>query len=175
MHGRPLSERFWEKADKSAGPDGCWPWTGCRNSDGYGQIKVDGRMRKAHRVSWELTHGRPIPPGLEVDHISCHTRACVNPSCLRLTNHKQNLENRAGAQSNSRSGVRGVYWDKHRGRWRAEVMHHGKQIYVGLFATLAAAEAAVTARRLELFTHSSMDGVAAPVQLELAFGGGHAT
>jgi hypothetical protein len=49
------------------------------------------------------------------------------------------------------------------------VGHHGKDIHVGNFDSIEAAEAAVRARRRELFTHNDVDRVAAsdPVQLEL--------
>jgi hypothetical protein len=55
----------------------CHPWTGGRNSDGYGYCKVNGRMLRAGRVAWESTHG-PIPTGLFL----CHR--CDNPPCVRL-------------------------------------------------------------------------------------------
>jgi hypothetical protein len=48
---------------------GCWLWTRGTFTTGYGTIKVDGRMRLAHRVSYETFCG-PIPEGLEVIH-SC--------------------------------------------------------------------------------------------------------
>lgn len=64
---------------------GCWPWTGARDVDGYGQIKVTWeeskpRQEKAHRVCWVLTRG-PIPDGLSVLH-TCDNPPCVRPSHL---------------------------------------------------------------------------------------------
>ena len=74
-------ERVWSRID--AGPPwDCWPWTGGLNPDGYGQVSINGRMRTAHDVVWEWTHG-PIPDGLQIDH-RCHTAAlgCPGgPSC----------------------------------------------------------------------------------------------
>lgn len=69
----PLEERFWSKVNKS-GPNGCWLWTGA-NDGGYGQIWVNGRNEKAHRIAWLLTHG-VIPEGK----MACHT--CDNPPCV---------------------------------------------------------------------------------------------
>ncbi len=41
--------------------------------------------------------------------------------------------------------------------WRARVEHAGRAIHLGTFDTIAAASAAVTAKRLELFTHNDAD------------------
>jgi hypothetical protein len=89
----PVADRFWPKVDKSAGPDACWPWTGCIQTRGYGQFYVgmEGeRMvrQPAHRVAWELTHG-PIPAGLVIDH-KCKNTVCVNPAHLRPVSQEDN-------------------------------------------------------------------------------------
>lgn len=70
-------DRFWEKVDKS---QECWVWTGCRQSGGYGNFWMDGTVKYAHRVSYEMLVG-PIPEGMHLDHL-CRNRACVNPSHL---------------------------------------------------------------------------------------------
>lgn len=147
-----LEARFWAKVDQSD-LGGCWLWT-ASTRNGYGAITWRGRMVYAHRVSWSLVHG-PIPAGLMIDHL-CHTTRCVNPRHLRVVTHKQNMENRPGAQRNNRStGVRGVY--PNHGRWMARVKHFGKQFYAGTFDTIAEAEKAAVAKRLELFSHSDRD------------------
>jgi hypothetical protein len=73
--------------------------------------------------------------------------------------HKQNKENLRGASKNSKSGARGVWWHKSSNRWQARVGHDGKQVHVGYFGTIAEAEAeaAVIAKRNELFTHNDLD------------------
>jgi hypothetical protein len=69
-----LMDRFWAKVEKT---DGCWQWTGSRNSDGYGNFHDRGtHSTKAHRFIYERTYGE-IPPGYNV----CHR--CDNPSCVR--------------------------------------------------------------------------------------------
>lgn len=142
------------KVDRSGD---CWLWTACVTKDGYGRFYVgDGRrIILAHRFAYELLVG-PIPAEHEVDHRHTCSKSCVNPAHLRPTTHKQNHENRRGAQVNSASGVRGVSRHTH-GRWQAQVKHHGKVHSLGLFDTVLEAEAAVIAKRNELFTHNDRD------------------
>lgn len=71
----PIEERFWAKV-KRLEKDDCWPWQGNVDRYGYGQIWVKGKLTKAPRVCWELTHKKPFP----VKHYACHS--CDNPSCV---------------------------------------------------------------------------------------------
>ena len=151
-HGISLGERIDMHTDKSGD---CWLWTGATNELGYGQVRVEGKNRKAHRVSYELANGS-IPKGLMIDHI-CHTPSCVRPEHLRLATSKQNQENRIAPRIGNKSGVRGVTWVPANRRWVARVGHNRKCIHVGCFDTIEEAEAAVIAKRLELFTHNNSD------------------
>lgn len=148
-----MEERFWAKVDRSGD---CWLWTAAVVANrGYGMFSISGRLTLAHRVSYELANGS-IPPGMQVDH-TCHVRRCVNPAHLRLATPKQNSENRMAAQRNSKSGVRGVFRHTTTGRWYGQVTHDGRKVHVGYFDDLADAEAAVIAKRSELFTHNVLD------------------
>jgi hypothetical protein len=95
MPTRPLTERFWEKVDRSGGPAACWPWQGYRNPHGYGTICTGESDTLTHRVAWELAHG-PIPPGKVV----CHR--CDNPPCCHAECNVpgcEHLQNSPGCQS----------------------------------------------------------------------------
>ena len=70
-------------------PNGCWEWTGWRNTANYGYLSVDGRDQCAHRVLFELVVGRPIIDGLELDHL-CVNPPCVNPAHLEEVTHAEN-------------------------------------------------------------------------------------
>lgn len=67
---------------------GCWPWMGFIQSNGYGKVYFDRKVRLAHRVVYELLVG-PIPDGLVLDHL-CRHRSCVNPAHLRATTIREN-------------------------------------------------------------------------------------
>lgn len=148
-----MEERFWSKVDKTGV---CWIWKAYRANTGYGQFGMGSKVLSSHRVSYELANG-PIPEGMVIDH-KCHDRACVNPDHLRAVSYKQNAEHRRGPQANNlSSGILGVTWNKDVNKWQARVSHKGQGHYVGVFTDLAEAEAAVIAKRLELFTHNDVD------------------
>lgn len=105
LKGRPLS--LQERFESHCIPEpntGCWLWIGATGSDGYGKAIVDGRSRRAHRVSWEMFRGE-IPPDVVICH-RCDNPPCVNPSHLFLGTQ---LDNIADRHSKGRSaGPRGV-------------------------------------------------------------------
>jgi hypothetical protein len=70
-------------------PSGCWLWTGPKNSKGYGRLAVDGVLRGAHRLMYELVIGQ-IPQGLTLDHL-CRIRNCVNPEHVEPVPNKVNV------------------------------------------------------------------------------------
>lgn len=94
---QPLADRFWSKVERG---DGCWLWRGAIDGNGYGGIKIAGKMYRCSRVAYELTNG-PIPAGLIVLH-SCDNRACVNPAHLRSGTHKDNTRDMIERKRNSK-------------------------------------------------------------------------
>lgn len=102
---RPESERLWEKVNKS-GPRAphmesqCWLWLGSLRN-GYGAVRVNGRLVRAHRLAFELIRG-PIQDGLFLDHL-CRVRCCVNPAHLEpVTLRTNNLRGNGASGINAR-------------------------------------------------------------------------
>jgi hypothetical protein len=151
---RAIEERFWDSRNIDFS-ESCWRWLRATDHHGYGHLTVGGKRVIAHRLAYELANG-PIPTGMSIDHI-CHNTSCVQPDHLRVVTHKQNMENRVGAHKNSSTGIRGVSWHKHAGKWQARISHNNKSICVGYFDDIHEADAAVTAKRNELYTHNDVD------------------
>lgn len=82
-------ERFWSKVEKS---DGCWTWIAGCDPQGYGTFGLDGKVQKAHRVSYQLAIG-PIPAGAHVLH-SCDNPPCVRPDHLRAGTRSDNMRDK---------------------------------------------------------------------------------
>ena len=86
----PRRERFYERVDRSGD---CWLWTGSinRRRGGYGYFYDDDqRLRRAHRVAWELEVGE-LTPDVVLRH-TCDTPACVRVSHLRVGSQADNLD-----------------------------------------------------------------------------------
>lgn len=69
--------------------NGCWDWNAAKDGRGYGVFKFNGKIRKAHRVSYEM-HVMEIPEGLVVDHL-CGNKSCVNPEHLEPVTQHENV------------------------------------------------------------------------------------
>jgi len=90
-----VKSRFASRVTPSD-PASCWEWSGSRNADGYGYLRVgsqrDGTRSRvlAHRLAWMLAHGGAIPGGLFVLH-RCDNPPCCNPAHLFLGTNADNV------------------------------------------------------------------------------------
>lgn len=150
LDARPLyfspEESFAARAKEVDG--GCIEWTGARQNNGYGVMRISGKTVRAHRYSWERANG-PIPEGIHIDHM-CFNRACVNIEHLRAVTQAKNNQNYPGARSDSASGIRGVHWHKQAGKWAVRV----KGKHCGLYAAKEEAARVAAEMRAELMPYS---------------------
>lgn len=148
----PPKDRFWARVKKTST---CWLWTGALSEKGYGRIRINEKVVRAHRFSWELAGG-VIPEGMFIDHV-CHTRHCVNPEHLRVVTSAQNSQNQRGPHKGSTTDYRGVYLPKNGKRYRATIGIGGKTVDLGGFDTAEAAAKAAKDARLQVYTHNDLD------------------
>jgi hypothetical protein len=86
-----FAQRFYAKVDKGEEFDDCHLWTGAKDSDGYGKVRLpDGRTRGSHIVAWEMATQQDLPDGWHVDHL-CRIHACCNPDHLEAVPHAENV------------------------------------------------------------------------------------
>ena len=130
----------WKAGRKLAGK-----LAGAVELHGYRQVLVGRKYFKVHRIIWFMAHGR-WPK--ELDHIN-GDRSDNRLKNLRKVTRFQNVAN-SKLRSTNRSGVKGAWWDKERGKWMSQIEHRGYTTSLGRFETKEAAHAAYRKAALRL-------------------------
>lgn len=125
---------------------------GSDHGKGYLHLKVNGVLKKAHRVIWEHVNG-VIPTGYEVDHVN-GVRSDNRIVNLRLVTHKQNMENRHRARVDNISGEKGVQWKERDGKFQAVIGHNGKRVSLGYYLNVNDAVSAYVEASKKFHTHN---------------------
>lgn len=107
---------------------------GWMNKDGYLMAGLDGKEFLVHRLIWKIMTGRN--PSDIMDHKNGQRRDNKFKN-LRLADEFKNGWN-CKRHTDNRSGVKGVYLRKD-GKYVAEIMAHGKRIYLGIFTDISTA------------------------------------
>ena len=146
---------YWKKTNTNrvkvgskAGSVKTKPLTG----EQYVQVRFKGKSYYIHRLIWAW-HGYSLEPNQEIDHIDGNS---LNNRIenLRPTSRKQNSENRKGANKNSKSGEKGVCRHKKARKWKAQIQHNGKIIYLGYYENIDDAIASRIAAEKKYYTHA---------------------
>lgn len=112
---------------------------------------IEGKWRTVgmHIVILERILGRVLLPGEECDHRDRHGLNNRRGN-LRLASRQENNRNQ-GLRSDNKSGVRGVYWNKARGKWQVYIHVDGHFIHLGMFSDKADAILARKTSETEYF------------------------
>lgn len=112
-----------------------WKWYFCNGYAMRNKLDRTGLIRM-HRLI------NNTPKGLFTDHIN-RNKLDNQRHNLRTVNKSLN-EHNTEVRKNSKSGVKGIFWEKRRKKWRSEIMINHKSIFVGYFNNLSKA---ILARR----------------------------
>ena len=112
---------------------------------GYIYISIRGKHYLAHRLAFLYMTGE-IPK--EVDHVN-NNRSDNSWSNLRSCNRSENSCNGSLPRHNT-SGVKGVSWDKSRGKWSVVIEFKGKRDFIGRFDCIKDATTKARAAREKL-------------------------
>jgi len=97
--------RFFSMVNKSKD---CWTWTGHKAEKGYGTFRLNGKMKKAHRVSYEIENGFIDSKKLVLH--SCDNPSCVNPKHLSQGTNADNM-NDMKSKNRQQKGSRHYRWN----------------------------------------------------------------
>ena len=126
---------FWKisRGSRKAGTE-----VGTLTPFGYLQTKINRKLYLVHRLIF-LMHHRYLPKIIDHKDGVKTNNAIKN---LREANVFNNQYNR-GLPSNNTSGVKGVYWNKEKRRWKAKCNVNGKGYHIGYFTNIEESDKAV--------------------------------
>lgn len=103
---------------------GCWLWTGATGKNGYGRVKIDGKLYLPHRVvafGVGKVNSMSDPSRKACIMHRCDTRGCCNPAHLDVGTLKENMmdcaaKGRVWTQQPGGPEVISKSWDRRRKR-----------------------------------------------------------
>ena len=111
----------------------------------YAVRKNNKKILLLHREILGLTD-----PRIKGDHINHDTLDCQSRN-LRPATNAQNTRNKKGANSTSKTGIRGVWWVENRKKFSAGIHVDGKSKHLGYFSDTVSASSAYAAANHKYF------------------------
>ncbi|EEA6574722.1 HNH endonuclease [Salmonella enterica] len=122
--------------------------------DGYIRIRINNKLELAHRLAWNMTYPEdPVGPDEQIDHIN-HVRTDNRIINLRKASNTENSRNSSIATNNT-SGATGVWFEKRRKAWVAEIKVDRKKVHIGQFEKFADAVHARKAAEVKYGFHEN--------------------
>ena len=115
---------------------------GSTRSSEYVRIVIDRCNYSAHRLAWLYMTGEW--PKNQIDHIN-GVKTDNRFTNLREATISENARNRGRPKKGAARGLKGVTFRASRGKWEAQIMPHGRSIFLGMFDNAEAAHAAYCA------------------------------
>ena len=112
-----VPETFWDRVEVTGA---CWNWLGALNRNGYGAVKLSGKMYLVHRVSYGVLVGEIGPQ--QLDHV-CRNRRCLNPDHLEAVTQRVNILrgfSAAARQARQTECIHGHAFDSTNTYWYSE-------------------------------------------------------
>ncbi|MEO1917222.1 MAG: HNH endonuclease signature motif containing protein [Candidatus Thioglobus sp.] len=96
--------------------------SGCKTTEGYRDVRVDGKLHRTHRVIW-IMHNGDIPKNKFIDH----------ENRIKDDNRIDNLRLVTGQENAFNTSAKGYIWHKSISRWVAYITLDGVQKHLGSF------------------------------------------
>lgn len=117
-------------ARKVKGTIAGWKSSDSRHKTSYINVRIDGRVYKAHRIIWFMNYGFWPEYIDHVDGDGTNNRI----ENLRNVSMPENMKNRP-RQCNNTSGVTGVSFVRRFGKWKASISIDGKKKTIGYYSS----------------------------------------
>lgn len=116
---------------------------------GYIEIRIGNSRFFEHNLSWFYFKGSFPPTGKELDHKN-RIRNDNRPDNLRLCTRSQNNVN-TGLRSDNKVGVRGVYYNKKKKKYCAQLSVNGKRMTIGHYDSIKEASNVIVSARISAY------------------------